>query len=94
MQNQTLDDVDDAKGVEIINETSGSNSTNDDVIIQKGKTPSLHLITIAILTLRRALESYTSLIEYNKNYGINSSTEDLSENEDELFEEKEEGNYL
>ncbi|CAF3746157.1 unnamed protein product [Rotaria sp. Silwood1] len=60
------------------------------VIIQKGKTPSLHLITIAILTLRRALESYTSLIEYNKDYGINSLTEDLSENEDELFEEKEE----
>lgn len=56
--------------------------------------PSLHLVTIAILTLRQALETYTSLIEYNKNYGNNSSTEDLSENEDESLEEEREGNYL
>ncbi|CAF5099123.1 unnamed protein product [Rotaria sp. Silwood1] len=62
------------------------------VIIQKGKTPSLHLVTIVILTLRRSLESYSSLIEYNKNYEIDQSSEDLSENEDEYVEE--EGNYL
>jgi len=60
------------------------------LIIQKGKTPSLHLVTIAVLTLPQALETYTSLIEYNKNYGNNSSTED----EDESFEEEGEGNYL
>jgi hypothetical protein len=63
-------------------------------IIQKGKTPSLHLVTIAVLTLRQALETYTSLSEYNKIYATNSSTEDLSENEEECFEEEEEGNYL
>jgi hypothetical protein len=34
------------------------------------------------------------LIEYNKNYGNNSSTEDLSEDEDESFEEEGEGNHL
>jgi len=64
------------------------------VIIQKGKTASLHLVTIAVLTLRQALETYKSLIEYNKNYGNNSSTEDLSEDEDESFEEEGEGNHL
>ncbi|CAF1298727.1 unnamed protein product [Rotaria sp. Silwood1] len=58
------------------------------VIIQKGKTPSLHLVTIVILTLRRSLESYSSLIEYNKNYEIDQSSEDLSENEDEYVEEE------
>ncbi len=63
------------------------------VIIQKGKTPSLHLITVAVLTLRQALETHTSLIEYSKNYGINSSTEDASEDEEECVEE-EEGNSL
>ena len=63
------------------------------VIIQKGKTPSLHLVTIAVLTLRQALETHTSLVEYNKNYGNNPLTEDLSENEDESFEE-EQGNCL
>ena len=60
------------------------------VIIQKRKT-SLHLVTFVILTLRRALESYSSLIEYNKNYKIYQSNEDLNENEDEFTEE--EGNY-
>ncbi|CAF3671087.1 unnamed protein product [Rotaria sordida] len=59
------------------------------VIIQKGKAPSLHLVTIVILTLRQALESYSSLIEYNKNYEIDQSSEDLSENEDEYVEEEE-----
>jgi len=65
------------------------------IIIQKGKTPSLHLVTIAVLTLRQALESYQSLVEFNKNYETNSSAQDLSEDEDEdeCFEE-EEGNYL
>jgi hypothetical protein len=60
-------------------------------MIQKGKTPSLHLATIAFLTLRQALETHTSLIEYSKNYAINPSTGDESESEEEWVEE-EEGN--
>ncbi|CAF4527343.1 unnamed protein product, partial [Rotaria sp. Silwood2] len=61
------------------------------VIVQQGKTPSLHLVTIAVLTLRQALQTHTSLIEYSKKYGINSSstTEDVSENEEECLEEAE-----
>ncbi|CAF4807490.1 unnamed protein product, partial [Rotaria sp. Silwood2] len=65
------------------------------VIVQQGKTPSLHLITIVVLTLRQALQTHTSLIEYRKKYEINSSstTEDVSENEEECLEEAE-GNCL
>ena len=61
------------------------------VIIQKGKTPSLHLVTIAILTLREALKTHESLIKYNKDYGINSSIEDASEDEESI--EEDEGNF-
>ena len=63
------------------------------VVVQQGKAPSLHLVTIAILTLRQALHTNTSLIEYSKNYGSNSSTQDESEDE-EAYINEDEGNCL
>ena len=62
------------------------------IIIQKGIAPSLHLVTIAVMTLRETLRDYTSLMDYVKSYGINSSAEDVSEEEEEYVEE-DEGNY-
>ncbi|CAF2868588.1 unnamed protein product [Rotaria sp. Silwood2] len=62
------------------------------VIIQKGKAPSLHLVTIAILTLRQTLRTHTSLIDYNKDHEISSSAENVSETEEEYVEEHEAGN--
>ncbi|CAF4290367.1 unnamed protein product [Rotaria sp. Silwood2] len=59
------------------------------VIIQKGKAPSLHLVTIAILTLRQTLRTHTSLIDYNKDHEISSSAENVSETEEEYVEEHE-----
>ena len=44
------------------------------VVVQQEKAASLHLVTTAILTLRQALHTHTSLIEYSKNYASNSST--------------------
>ncbi|CAF4831702.1 unnamed protein product, partial [Rotaria sp. Silwood2] len=72
-----------------------SRGATPSLIVQQGKTPSLHLITIVVLTLRQALQTHTSLIEYRKKYEINSSstTEDVSENEEECLEEAE-GNCL
>ena len=52
------------------------------VVVQKGKAPSLHLVTIAILTFRRALHKHTSVIKYSKHYEMNSSTQDESEDEE------------
>ena len=63
------------------------------IIIQKGKAPSLHLVTIAVMTLREALRDYASLIDYVKSYGINSSAKDVSEEEEEEYVEEDEGNY-
>lgn len=49
------------------------------------------MVTIAILTLREAFQSYESLIKYNKDHENNSSTEDSSDDEECL--EEEEGTY-
>ncbi|CAF4147067.1 unnamed protein product, partial [Rotaria sordida] len=58
------------------------------LIIQKGKEPTLHLVTIAILTLRDTFNTHKALIEYSQNYQINPSTSELEEDE-EYFEENE-----
>lgn len=62
------------------------------VIIQRGKTPSIHMVTIAILTLREALRSYESLIKYSKDHEINSPIEDASDDDESI--EEDEGMYL
>ncbi|CAF5125033.1 unnamed protein product, partial [Rotaria sp. Silwood1] len=58
------------------------------LIIQKGKEPTLHLVTIAIITLRDAFNTHQALMEFSQNYEINSSTQELDDDA-EYFEENE-----
>ena len=57
------------------------------VTIRKDKAPSLHLAPITLMTFRETLRNCTSLIDYIKTYGNNSSAEDVSE-EDYVEEDK------
>ncbi|CAF4892399.1 unnamed protein product [Rotaria sp. Silwood1] len=58
------------------------------LFLQKGKEPTLHLVTIAILTLRDAFNTHKSLLEYGQSYQANPSGEELEE-DDEYLEESE-----
>ncbi|CAF1639363.1 unnamed protein product [Rotaria magnacalcarata] len=58
------------------------------LFLQKGQEPTLHLVTIAILTLRDAFNTHKSLLEYGQSYQENPSGEEPEE-DDEYLEESE-----
>jgi inorganic triphosphatase YgiF len=64
-------------------------------VIQKGKEPSLHLVLICVLTLRKALGSFDKLVEFNNENKEPSSTNDneIEDDQYELEPEEPEGEY-
>jgi len=58
------------------------------IIVQKGREPTLHLVTLAILTLRDTLNTHEALVEYSENYEMDSSPHEVDEDE-EIIEDTE-----
>ena len=56
------------------------------LFIQKCKEPTLHLVTIAILTLGDAFNTHKSLLKYGQSYQTNPSGEEPEEDEEYLEE--------
>lgn len=63
-------------------------------LVQTGNSPSLHMVLLCTHSLKRALSSYKSLIDYVKNY-CNSSNNTSDKDETEETEDYElEGQYM
>jgi hypothetical protein len=58
------------------------------LMVQKGKEPTLYLVTIAILTLRQTLNTHESLIEYGQTYEKNSSAQEVDEDEESIEDDE------
>ena len=54
-------------------------------IIQKGNEPSLHLVLICHMTLRKALSSHENLVQFHKDNN-DSSTERKSNDDDDQYD--------
>jgi hypothetical protein len=57
-------------------------------IVQKGKEPTLHLVTIALLTLRHTLNTHESLIAYSQSYETDSSTHDIDDSDEHIEDDE------
>ena len=61
-------------------------------IIQKGDEPSLYLVLICVLTLRKALSSFENLIHFNKEHDEASTQSDV-ENGDDQYDLESDGEF-
>jgi hypothetical protein len=59
-------------------------------IVQKGNEPSLYLVLICVLTLRKALTSFENLVKFNKENDNGMSTKRKETDDDESDWELEE----
>jgi hypothetical protein len=54
-------------------------------VIQKGNEPSLYLVLICVLTLRKALSSFENLVNFNKE-NDETSTKKHNESDDDQYD--------
>ena len=64
-------------------------------VIQRGNEPSLYLVLISVLTLRKALGSFDNLVEFNKENSDPLSRKDneIEEDQYELEPEESDGKH-